>query len=220
MEAGAHQRIERLVLNLHAVRPPHPLAERLIGGEAFRAAERLLKAGQYLGGQRDAFAGGDVCLQQGLQASGRVEGQPAANRVPMDARQVGQLLTGVGLATGQQVEHLKAGPLVPVTLTLEPLFKIIRMVGNGGYRRAHSLSSRSGASQRLRRVTPLCTMFNDNSYYLAPALAPRSRCFLYSEVPQSAVVAMRRHARDSLVLEVLLAVERPEKAISPCLLEA
>lgn len=82
----------------------------------------------------------------------------------MDPEQACHALAGLRLLAGQQVKHLKAGRLVPVMLTWEPLFKIIRMVGNGWNRRAHSLPSKSGSLQRLWRVAPLCTMFNGNSY--------------------------------------------------------
>lgn len=64
MEARAHQRIERLVLDLHAVRPPHPLAQRLIGGKAFRTVEGVLNIVEDLRGEQDGFTRGDVGRQR------------------------------------------------------------------------------------------------------------------------------------------------------------
>jgi hypothetical protein len=58
------------------------------------------------------------------------------------------LLAVTGLATGQQVEHLETGFLLPVTFSLEPLFKIVGMFLKGWNRDTHKLPSRLGSSQR------------------------------------------------------------------------
>ena len=48
-------------------------------------------------------------------------------------RQVCQLLAGLPLPTGQQIEHLEAGLLVAVMFPLQPVLEIIRMVSNPRY---------------------------------------------------------------------------------------
>ena len=63
VEAGAYQRVEYLVLDLHSVDPPLPLARRLIGGEAFGTVEGLLKAGEHRRGQQNGLASWDVGRQ-------------------------------------------------------------------------------------------------------------------------------------------------------------
>jgi hypothetical protein len=103
LEARAHNGIERLVLDLHAVGPSHPLAQCLIGGEAFGPVEGLLQAGEHCRRKRDRFACGDVGLQQGMKPLGGVKCQPVANCVAVDAQQAGHLLAVVGLPTRQRV---------------------------------------------------------------------------------------------------------------------
>jgi hypothetical protein len=76
----------------------------------------------------------------------------------------GHLPAGAGLATGQEVEHLETGFLLPVMLSLEPLFESVDLVAKGWNRSAHERPSRLGLSQRLWRVATLCTLFNRNSY--------------------------------------------------------
>ena len=48
-EVHADQRVQGLVLDLHAVRPLYPLAQRCIRGKAFWAMEGLLETGEDLG---------------------------------------------------------------------------------------------------------------------------------------------------------------------------
>jgi hypothetical protein len=66
----------------------------------------------------------------------------------MHSEEGGHLLTVAGLATGQEVEHLETGFLLPVTFSLEPLFKIVGMFSQGWNRDPHKLPSRLASSQR------------------------------------------------------------------------
>jgi hypothetical protein len=46
----------------------------------------------------------------------------------MHPQKGGHLLAVAGLAAGQEVEHLETGLLMPVMLSLEPLFKIVDLL--------------------------------------------------------------------------------------------
>jgi hypothetical protein len=74
LEARAHQGVERLVLDLHAVGPPYPLPQRLIRGKALGAVESSLQAREHGRGQGDGFTQGNIGRQQGLQAPSSVQG--------------------------------------------------------------------------------------------------------------------------------------------------
>jgi hypothetical protein len=78
----------------------------------------------------------------------------------------GHFLAVAGLATGQEVERLETGFLMPVMLSLAPLLKIVDLFSRGWNRDAHGLPSRLRLSQRLWRVATLCTMFYRNSYQI------------------------------------------------------
>jgi len=127
LELGAEARtddgVERLVLDLHPMGPAHPLAQRLIRGEAFGVAQGLLQAGEHLGRERDRFAPGDIGGQQGGQPAGGLDGPPMANGVTMDAQQARHVLAGAGLPTGQQVQHLQAGLLMAIVLMWQALLE-------------------------------------------------------------------------------------------------
>lgn len=84
----------------------YPLPQRLRRGEALRGAERLLAAGEHLGREGAGFARWAIGGPQGRSASSGVEGQPAADGVPLHAQQARHLLALVGLSTRQEVAHL------------------------------------------------------------------------------------------------------------------
>jgi hypothetical protein len=151
-EACAHEAIERRILDRHPVRLPDPLAQRLIRGEAFRATEGLLEAGEHLGREGDGFAGRHIGGQQSVQAPRGLEGQPAADRMAVHPQQMRHVLAGLGLPTGQQIEHLEAGLLMAIRLTLEPVLEISRMVGNPRYGCTQRRSSRAGVSLKSWRI--------------------------------------------------------------------
>jgi hypothetical protein len=142
-EARPHERVERLVLDRHAARPPHLLAQRLGRGEAFGAAQRLLQAGEHRGRQRAGLARGDVGRQQGGQPSHGVAGQPMADGVALQARHV---LARAGVPAGQQVQHLQTGLLVAVMFMVQALFERGDRFGDRRDGVAHRAPSRQEAS--------------------------------------------------------------------------
>jgi hypothetical protein len=105
-EAGTHQRVERFVCDVDPMCLLHPLAEGLLRGKTFRALQGLPQAGEDVGREGRPFAGGPIQAQQSRHTASHGAGQPAANGVPVDAQQLGHLLTGLGLATGQEIEPL------------------------------------------------------------------------------------------------------------------
>jgi hypothetical protein len=123
------------------VRPPHPLAQRLIRGNALGLVARLLQAGEHLGREGDGFAWRDIGGQQGVQTSSGVAGQPAPDGVPRHAQQARHLLALVGLSTRQPVAPLQARRLMTVRCTAETLFAMGRRFRNQGPRLAHGVPS-------------------------------------------------------------------------------
>jgi hypothetical protein len=123
LEACAHQRVERCVLDLHAMRPAHLLAQGFIRGKAFWAAEHLLETGEHCGREGDRFASGDIGGQESVQASRSIERQPAPDGIPMDSQKMRHVLAGMGLPTGQEVEHLQARLLVAVMFMWQALLE-------------------------------------------------------------------------------------------------
>jgi hypothetical protein len=65
LEAHAHQRVERFVLDLHAMRVAQPLTQGFIGREAFGAMEHLFKTSEDVRRERDGFTGRDIGRQSG-----------------------------------------------------------------------------------------------------------------------------------------------------------
>ncbi len=63
LEAHAHQRVERFILNLHAMRLAQPLTQGFIGREAFGAMERVFKTREDVRRERDGFPSGDIGRQ-------------------------------------------------------------------------------------------------------------------------------------------------------------
>jgi hypothetical protein len=68
LEAYTHQGVEGFVLDLHAVRLSHPLAQGLIGGESCCAVEGLFKTCEDGRRERDGLTRGEIGRQQGVQA--------------------------------------------------------------------------------------------------------------------------------------------------------
>jgi hypothetical protein len=65
LEAHAHQRVERLVLDRHAMRVAQPLTQACRGRAALGALERLFKTGEDGRCERDGLTGRDLSRQQG-----------------------------------------------------------------------------------------------------------------------------------------------------------
>jgi hypothetical protein len=63
LEAHAHQRVERFVLDLHAMRLAQPLTQVFIGREALGAMERLCKTGEDARCEQDGFTSRDIGRQ-------------------------------------------------------------------------------------------------------------------------------------------------------------
>jgi hypothetical protein len=166
-DACAHDAVERCVLDRHPMCLPDPLAQRLIRGEAFPTMEGLLEAGEHGWCEGDGFACRHVGGQPCVQTSSGIDRQPAADGIAVDPQQARHILAGVGLPSGQEVEHLEAGLLMAVMFTLPSVFKIICMVNNRRYGCTHRLSSRRDSSLRSERITAICIIFNQNSYYTA-----------------------------------------------------
>ena len=103
----------------------------MIRAEAVRLLECLLQVGKYRRGEGGRFAGWNVELKQRWEAAGLVARQPAPDGIATDPKQTGNVLAGVGLATGEEIEHLEAGFLAPVMLMLQVLFQFGRGLGNG-----------------------------------------------------------------------------------------
>ena len=141
-EAGAPQRGERLVFDLHAMRARPPLAQGLLRGNPFWAAERLFEIGEHCRRERDGFASGNRGGQEGRQTSRGRARQPAPDGVAVDSKPRCRALAWVRLPTGQQIPPLEAGLLVPVMFPLTPLLEIVRRFGHGWHRRAHQVPSR------------------------------------------------------------------------------
>jgi hypothetical protein len=106
LEACPHERVQRCVFDRHAVRPPQPLAQRLLRGETLGTLEGLLQAGEYCWRVGDRFARGDVGGQQRLQAPGGIACQPAADRRAVDAQSTHHILAILGLPSRQQLERV------------------------------------------------------------------------------------------------------------------
>jgi hypothetical protein len=141
-EALTHHRIQGFRFDLHAVGPPHPLAQRLIRSGALWTTESLLKTSEDRGRQRDGFAGRDIRGQAGLSPACGIDGQPAADRMAMDPQQLGHFLAAVGLPTRQQVEHLQARLFVSIIFMLETLPELIDLFANAGGDSVHGLPSK------------------------------------------------------------------------------
>ncbi|HEY5864083.1 MAG TPA: hypothetical protein VI542_00800 [Candidatus Tectomicrobia bacterium] len=114
LNAPADQRIARLVLDLHAVRPPHPWAPRRRRGEAFWTAERLLEAGAHRRRERDRCACGDVRGQPRVQPAGGIARPPAADGVTVNPQQACHVLAVLGLPGDQPIAHVQPGSLLAV----------------------------------------------------------------------------------------------------------
>jgi hypothetical protein len=129
-KARPHARVARWVCDLHAVRPLPPLAQRLIRGEAFGAAQGLLKAGEHLGRERDGCARGHIGCQPGGHTAGGVDGQPMAHSGAMDAQQARHVLAAVGLPAGQQGQPLPAGLRMAVMCMVQALLERSDLFGD------------------------------------------------------------------------------------------
>jgi hypothetical protein len=81
----------------------------------------------------------------------------------MDAEELGHILAGVGLPTGQDIQHLQAGLLMSVMFPLKPVFEIVRLFGNGWNGPAHELLSWPHSSVKLWRIAALCIIFHRGS---------------------------------------------------------
>jgi hypothetical protein len=59
----------------------------------------------------------------------------------MDPEELGHVLAGTGLPTGQEIQHLETRLLVPIMLPLQAVLEIVRLFGQGWNRRAHKVPS-------------------------------------------------------------------------------
>ena len=64
------------------------------------------------------------------------------------------------MPTGPQIEHLEAGLLMALRLTLSPGLEISRMAGNPRYGGTPRRSSSAGASLKSWRLPLICIIFN------------------------------------------------------------
>ena len=76
------------------------------------------------------FSDGHIDVEQGWQAAGRIDGHPASDGLPMEAEQLGHLLTGCGLVTGKQEESMEALALLAIGLLLEQGFQFNGALGD------------------------------------------------------------------------------------------
>jgi hypothetical protein len=141
-DARAYQRRQRLVPDLHAVGPPHPLPQRLIRGDALWAVEGVLQVREHGRGQGDRLAGWDIGGQSGRETSRSIQGQPATNRVAVDAQPAGRLLAAVSLAAGQQGEHLQTRFLVAIMCMAQALCERGDLFVNRWHGVVHGVPSR------------------------------------------------------------------------------
>jgi hypothetical protein len=73
-------------------------------------------------------------------------------------------LAGVGLPTGQHVQHLQAGLLVAIMFMLQALFERGNLLEDRRDRVAHRSLPRAGISVVGCRIADLCIAINQNSY--------------------------------------------------------
>jgi hypothetical protein len=139
LEARAHQGVARLVLDFHPVSAPYPLAQGRIGGDALGLGQGLRQAGEHVGGEGDGRAGRDIGGQDGLETSRGRQGQPATQRMAVDAPQGGPLVAAVGLTPGSQVEPRQTRFLVAVMFRTPARFE----------RRDRFVKRRDGVGQRV-----------------------------------------------------------------------
>src|SRR5262245_37818191 len=99
LEPGAHDGVERVILDIEVHRLLDPLSEGLIGGKAFLSPQGRLDRSKHGRRDRERLASGHVAIEQGSETARLVERQPTSDGITMDAQQVGHLLAGVGLTT-------------------------------------------------------------------------------------------------------------------------
>jgi hypothetical protein len=170
LEPGPDHGVERVVVDLPVMDLLHPLAQRFVGGNPGWLPERLLQGVQHIWGQGDGLPSRHVHIQQGLQASGLVNGEPVANGMAMDAQQPGHGLTCLGLPAGQHIEHLEAWFLMTIALPSYAFFERDTIFGHNREDLAHRLLSSMAEFDSLSMRADLCIVFNSNSYKVAAEL--------------------------------------------------
>jgi hypothetical protein len=99
------------------------LTQGLIRGEALGTVAGRRKTGAHCWREGDGCAGGDIGRQSGRETSSSGPGQPATNRLAVDAQQAGHLVAVLGLPGGPQGAHLSPGLLVSVICMVPSLLK-------------------------------------------------------------------------------------------------
>jgi len=115
-----------------------PCLEVGIGLKAVGLMERSFYTRQYLGRQRGWFTGGTVQRQQERQAATFIVGEPTANGVTAEAKQLGKILMGVRLLAGEEIEHVYAKSLPRITFLSQALLQISHTFMNRWNRFTHS----------------------------------------------------------------------------------
>jgi hypothetical protein len=84
-----------------------PRAQGLVGGQAGGLPESMRNGGQHVRGQQEGLTSWDIQRQHGLQAARFIACEPVADGMAMDAQQAGHVLAGLGVPTGEHLEHVE-----------------------------------------------------------------------------------------------------------------
>jgi hypothetical protein len=120
---GADDGVEGVIIDLQVVRRLNPRAPGFRGGNTRGVPGRLLQRGQYAWRECQRLTGRHIEVQQRLQPTRRVHGQPVADRLTVNAQALGPRLTRLPVPTRQQIKPLQPWLLTTVMFTVSPLLE-------------------------------------------------------------------------------------------------
>ncbi len=138
-----------MIAQLHAQGRRDPLLDLAIGGEAVGLGQALLELGQLLRRQGRGFAGGDIDIQEGVEATLGLPGEPAANGIARDAEELSSLAAAARLPSGQQIEQMEALPLTRIALVRETVLEVVGRLMDDRHGAVHGCSLVRRAGSRL-----------------------------------------------------------------------
>ena len=124
-----------------------PLPPRLISGDTGRRPEGWRDRGQDLGGERSGLTSRHGHSPEGPQAACLIAGQPVAHGMTLDPQHLGHVPAGLGLAAGQQPEHVQPWCLAAIMVARPALLQDAHLCRKAGSGLAHGLFAR-GADDR------------------------------------------------------------------------